>query len=264
MRLIAASSINTSIEWKLKALLKNARSRAAAKNLPCDIDMEFLRECVVFECPVDGMPLDWELNTSGVTITNLRSPSLDRTCPLHGYTPDNVVIMSTQCNLDKKDMNLVEMNQLLEYVQESAYGSWQNQELISDDFLYRRLDLSGLDRHQVRYRQRSITVEGSMMRLIESLKARSKRRDVAFEVDWAYLASIAAIRCPISGRVLDWKKELGDGMPHFYSPSIDRINPSKGYTPGNLRFIANGWNTRKGSLDVNGIKMLIDYMERIS
>jgi hypothetical protein len=263
MRLLAASSINTSIERKLNALLKNARSRAAAKNLPCDIDMEFLRKCVVFECPVDGMPLDWELNTSGVAKMNLRSPSLDRTCSRHGYTPDNVVIMSTQWNLDKKDMNLLEMKQLLEYVQESVRGSWQNQKLISDDFLHRHLDLSGLDRHQARYRQRSITVEGSMMRLIESLKARSKKRKVVFEVDWMYLASIAAIYCPISGKALDWKKELGDGMPHFYSPSIDRIYPLQGYTPGNLRFIANGWNTRKGSLDVNGIKMLINYMERI-
>jgi hypothetical protein len=79
-----------------------------------------------------------------------------------------------------------------------------------------------------------------------------------------YLASIATVHCPISGKAMDWKKELGSGKPHFYSPSIDRINPPQGYTPGNLRFIANGWNARKGSLDINGIKTLIDYMERNS
>jgi hypothetical protein len=254
--------MDTSIEWKLRKLLNSARQRATAKNLPCNIDMEFLRERVVFECPVDGMSLDWTLNTSGIAKTSLRSPSLDRTCSHRGYTHDNVVLMSTEWNLNKKDMNLDEMKQLLTYVEESVYGQWQNQELISDVFLHRHFDLNGLSRHQVRYRQKSSTVEGSMMRLVVIIKARSKEKKVAFGLDWMYLASIATVCCPISGKPLDWKRESGGGMPHFYSPSIDRINPSQGYVPGNLRFIANGWNTRKGSLGVDGIKMLIDYMER--
>lgn len=263
-RVTASLSTDASIEWKLKKMLNSARSRAAAKNLHCNIDMTFLRESVVFQCPVDGMPLDWSLNISGTHKTNLRSPSLDRICSHRGYTHDNVVIMSTKWNLDKKDMNLAEMQQLLKYVQESACGQWRNYELISDIFLHRHVNLSGLSKDQARYYQRNTTVEGLMMRSIESIKARCKNKKIAFNVDWMYLASIATVHCPISGKAMDWKKELGSGKPHFYSPSIDRINPSQGYTPGNLRFIANGWNTRKGSLDINGIKTLIDYMERNS
>lgn len=38
----------------------------------------------------------------------------------------------------------------------------------------------------------------------------------------------------------------GDGGENFYVPSPDRIDPTKGYVPGNVRFCSWGGNRMKG------------------
>jgi hypothetical protein len=49
-----------------------------------------------------------------------------------------------------------------------------------------------------------------------------------------YLKSISPTHCPV------FKKKLSTGKnaAHDFSPSIDKINPSKGYVPGNIQVIS--------------------------
>lgn len=56
-----------------------------------------------------------------------------------------------------------------------------------------------------------------------------------------YLKSIAPRKCPVFGRLFS----AGNGSPHAWSPSVDRIVPSRGYIRGNLQIISYKANTMK-------------------
>jgi len=49
--------------------------------------------------------------------------------------------------------------------------------------------------------------------------------------------------CPVTGR--QFCKNKGARGPGIDSPSLDRIDDSKGYTPENTRLVSFGANTRK-------------------
>jgi hypothetical protein len=60
--------------------------------------------------------------------------------------------------------------------------------------------------------------------------------DLAF-----HLKSIAPVKCPVFGK----KLRTGNKEPHAFSPSVDRIVPSKGYSRGNMQVVSNLANTMK-------------------
>ncbi len=70
-----------------------------------------------------------------------------------------------------------------------------------------------------------------------------------------YLKSIAPRKCPVFGRVLS----AGDGSPHAWSPSVDRIVPSKGYVRGNIQVISNKANTMKQNATPTQLKQFAQW-----
>ena len=71
--------------------------------------------------------------------------------------------------------------------------------------------------------------------LIKTAKERAARKGVAFELTQDWGRDNWTGRCAITG-IEFVKNGLGSG-PKPRSPSIDRIDPKKGYTPDNSRFI---------------------------
>tara|TARA_B100000214_G_C23973436_1_gene631404 strand:+ start:577 stop:996 length:420 start_codon:yes stop_codon:yes gene_type:complete len=67
------------------------------------------------------------------------------------------------------------------------------------------------------------------------------------------------IFCPILGVTLDWTK-FGQGTANC-SPSIDRINPKKGYVRGNCRIISAKANRLKNDGTLEELKSILNYME---
>lgn len=66
-------------------------------------------------------------------------------------------------------------------------------------------------------------------------------------------------RCPVLGIEL----VKGKGASHAGSPSLDRIVPSVGYVPGNVRVISNLANSVKGSVtDPEVFRKVADYVEK--
>jgi len=80
---------------RLQSLVKSARTRAAVKGIPFDLDY---RKLIVPEfCPVLSIPLAFGTNNK----TEPGSPSIDRLVPELGYIQGNVTIISAKANTIK-------------------------------------------------------------------------------------------------------------------------------------------------------------------
>lgn len=92
-----------------------------------------------------------------------------------------------------------------------------------------------LSKAQLKYNR---TVKGICSRAAGYAKYRSKRKNIKYEIDTKYLISIypKSGMCPILGYKLEPFQNGKIGQSKF-SPSLDRINPRKGYIKGNVEFI---------------------------
>lgn len=90
---------------KLQNMLNGARRRALEKQIPFDLDLDYLSSIAPSHCPYLNSPLRWELNTgSGAKpVAFPDSPSLDRIDSSQGYIKGNVVIVSHRANAIKRD-----------------------------------------------------------------------------------------------------------------------------------------------------------------
>lgn len=67
--------------------------------------------------------------------------------------------------------------------------------------------------------------------------------------------------CPVFGIKLNY---FGNIKDRNYSPSIDRINPNFGYIKGNVHIISNRANTIKQDATVKELRLLTDFLEKLS
>jgi hypothetical protein len=106
-------------------------------------------------------------------------------------------------------------------------------------------------------------VSGKVQILLSSIRARVKQGKIPMDLDLDYLVSIATDDCPVDGLPLDWEmNSVTEGKATDRSPSLDRIVPSLGYVKGNVKFIANKWNTWKSNMLLRDLELIIAYMEK--
>lgn len=84
-------------------LVRRARIRAAAANLPFDITVADV--ILPDTCPVLGVKLVVSCTQGGTD----NSPSLDRIVPILGYVKGNIAVMSNKANRLKGTGNLMEL-----------------------------------------------------------------------------------------------------------------------------------------------------------
>ena len=80
---------------------------------------------------------------------------------------------------------------------------------------------------------------------INSARARAKKSGRECTISLAWAKATYNGRCALTG--LPFVRGIGKKGPRLYSPSIDRIDPVKGYTPENCRFILFALNAFKGA-----------------
>lgn len=113
---------------------------------------------------------------------------------------------------------------------------------------YKNRDNEGVEQRKREARERS---SHPCYTMFNSAKTRAKKAGIEFSITLNDLV-IPEI-CPISLRPLTRDGLRGD------SPSLDRVDNSKGYTRDNIRIISNRCNSRKGDLSLEEIKRLYLY-----
>ena len=110
-------------------LVSGARHRAKDKNIPFDIDLDYVRSMVgenaelASHCPVFGIPLNWSCLRGNGNGPLPNSPSLDRIDPERGYVKNNVWIISFRANTIKNNATHEELKLVTKAVGEAIVNS---------------------------------------------------------------------------------------------------------------------------------------------
>ena len=88
---------------------------------------------------------------------------------------------------------------------------------------------------------------------LNTIRNRSKKRNLAFNLTSEYLNSIYVTHCPILGVPLGWCRKDAKSAK-FDSPSLDRISPDLGYVIGNVRWVSQLANAMKSNATTEQLK----------
>jgi hypothetical protein len=115
--------INNPMMNQTNAMVRGARDRAKAKNLPFDIDHEYIRSIIPSRCPIFGVKLEWSARRGNKSAPLPNSPSLDRIDPTRGYVKGNVWIISHKANCIKSNASHEELKLVTEAVGRAIVNS---------------------------------------------------------------------------------------------------------------------------------------------
>lgn len=91
--------------------------------------------------------------------------------------------------------------------------------------------------------KRMSTKEGHIYNRFHARKHYAKKYGIPFDVTLEYVISIAPEKCPILGIPLSWCERTKKATDS--SPTIDKIDPKKGYVKGNVIWLSNRANRIK-------------------
>lgn len=118
-------------------------------------------------------------------------------------------------------------------------------------------------RSEYRKRYRAENYTGSFEKKIKELiywaRKRAKKQDIECTITVGDFIPIT--HCPLLGIKLNFSA-TGRGF-HDDSPSIDRIDPSKGYVPGNVWIISSRANRIKSNATLDELVLLVNNIMKI-
>jgi hypothetical protein len=111
------------INFTLEKAFQSSRRRAKEKNLPFNLDVQYLRSIYTENCPVFNVPMTW--GNLGVG-KNIYSPSLDRIIPALGYVKGNVVFISDKANRIKAEFESKDLYAVADWQHKITKGVEKN------------------------------------------------------------------------------------------------------------------------------------------
>lgn len=93
------------------------------------------------------------------------------------------------------------------------------------------------------------------------IKSRAKKSGIPFNIDHTDL--ILPEVCPVLGIKIERKIEEGSGYWDC-NPSVDRIDPKKGYIKGNVRVISHRANLLKSNASIEELELVLKDLKRIN
>ncbi len=109
--------------------------------------------------------------------------------------------------------------------------------------------------NQARYRLRH-----PARTMLAAAKARAAKKGIEFSITVADI-TVPEV-CPYLG--LELVSHAGTGQGQADSPSLDRINPERGYVPGNVEVISLRANTLKGDATADELTMIATRLEDLT
>jgi hypothetical protein len=94
-------------------------------------------------------------------------------------------------------------------------------------------------------------------KMVVKARQRARKKQLDFNINQEYVRSLVVSHCPIFGIPLEWScyRENSNGtLPN--SPSLDRIDPTKGYVKGNLWIISHKANVIKNNATHEELKLV--------
>ena len=106
------------------------------------------------------------------------------------------------------------------------------------------------------------TKDGRIVRFLAGAKKRATAKGLEFNLDVEFLRSIAPDNCPVFGFELDWNGwGTGEGKAKENSPSLDKIDPNKGYIKGNVMWLSWKANRLKSNVTHKDLMILAKWLE---
>lgn len=93
--------------------------------------------------------------------------------------------------------------------------------------------------------------------LLSKIKARASKKNLEFSLTKDDLKFPEY--CPVLGLKLERNK--GTGIPNSNSPSVDRIDSTKGYTKDNIQLISYRANVLKNNATIEELEAILKYMK---
>lgn len=115
---------------------------------------------------------------------------------------------------------------------------------------------------QIRHAKRMSTKPGHIRVLTNAIRRRAKTTGIEFNVTCEYLETIAPEICPVFKIKLGWCERNKWGKAH--SPSLDRIDPNKGYVAGNVQWISHKANAMKQNATVSELNQFANWVKSIN
>lgn len=94
-------------------------------------------------------------------------------------------------------------------------------------------------------------------KLLKSIKKRSKEKNIDFNL------TLADIKIPKICPVLNIPIIISP-FSYINSPSVDKIDPTKGYTKDNVQVISMRANTLKNNSSMDELNIIINYLEGLN
>lgn len=89
---------------------------------------------------------------------------------------------------------------------------------------------------------------GRARALCDAARRRAAKAAIRYDLRAEVIAeTIAAGLCQATGLPLDMLRAGQRGRTRPFAPTLDRVNPKRGYVPGNVRVVAAAYNQARGS-----------------
>jgi hypothetical protein len=113
-------------------------------------------------------------------------------------------------------------------------------------------------------RKRETGVTGKMRAMLRGSRKRAKEKGILHTLKVKDLQAMFVTHCPITGREIVWEPDLNQIL-HYnpLGPSLDRTNPSEGYTPSNVRIVSHQGNTWKNNMTLEDAEKVVAYLRSI-
>lgn len=102
--------------------------------------------------------------------------------------------------------------------------------------------------NRVRHAQWRDTPKGRAGVMVSHARGRARKKGLEFNLTSEWLSShLEPGRCEVTGIPFDLRATQNGGGPgQPFTPSLDRIDPAKGYTPDNVQVVVWIYNAAKG------------------